>query len=147
MSRLKAGLIVAVVFICGAVAGAYATRQVFWYALEKILAGDEGINESLVLNKLSADLNLSRRQIEQLRPIVIETFRDLYELRARQRPELDGVFLEGIRKAKEHLNQEQQGKLDELFARTQELRSVSDLRVEKEAAKTLEPKTESLENQ
>ncbi|MEW5736286.1 MAG: hypothetical protein AB1921_15680 [Thermodesulfobacteriota bacterium] len=126
MSRFKAGLIIAAVFLCGMVAGAFVTRQVFWYSLGKILAGDKGMNESLVLHKLSVDLDLSREQREKIRPVVDETFRNIYLLRIQQRPELDAVLSDGIRKAKRFLDAEQARKLDELFLKSQKLRSASD---------------------
>lgn len=124
MSGWRVWLGIAAIFLSGVVVGALGTGYVVRGTLYKVVRGEPGFNERLVMGKLRRELGLNRGQEASIRPIVEATFRKIYALRAEERPKIDAILDQGIKQLRPLLSPEQNARLDALFRASQVARGL-----------------------
>ncbi len=123
MKRWKLWVVIGAVFFLGLGAGVLGSGYVFRRTLARVLSGEQGYNEALVIKKLARELDLTRSQQAAIRPVVDATFQELYALREEERPKLDAILRRGMERMRPLLSTDQLERLSALFRASQALRS------------------------
>ena len=116
MKSWKFRLSVVAIFLLGAVLGAVATGLYFRYGIPafEFNRPDQAVRH--IMSRLDRELGLSEQQLREIEPIVLDGFMKMRALRARLTPEVEALVTETSRLVKEHLNPDQQRRLDEHYA-------------------------------
>ncbi len=121
MSRWKIVTGLLVIFLSGVLFGSAVTglyiRHKIRMKVNALISGDSQVATELVMHRLSHSLSLSTDQEKAIRPLVQLAVTRVRVLRAKLRPQFEEIFLETVEEIKQHLNEEQKGKLDELAQR------------------------------
>ena len=119
MKRIKLIAGIVVIFLLGGLAGASVTR---YYG--RSLFGDHhrprpshAQKIEFIMARLKRDLDLTKAQMREIRPIVVEGEKKINSLRATIRPEIRKILDQGFVNMRVKLGPEQQKKLDELMAK------------------------------
>ena len=68
----------------------------------------------LIVKRLARELDLSAGQREEVEKIVCRTQAEMFEIRHRNRPQVEAIIIRSIAEIKEHLSPDQRTKLDTL---------------------------------
>jgi Spy/CpxP family protein refolding chaperone len=117
MKKWKTWLVIAAVFISGVLIGSAGTGLYMKHRIGGILHGDSPTMRKVIMQKLTAELNLTGDQQDEIDEIVEETQLQLQQLRAQYRPQMEAIINNGITTMKTRLSAEQQQKLDALYAK------------------------------
>lgn len=115
MTKWKVWLIIAIVFASGIVIGSVGAQFYFKHTFRGILHQGPVAVRQVIMNKLTAELNLTKDQQEEIQDILEETQFQLQQLRARYHPEMEEIINKGVVTMKTRLTPEQQKKLDALY--------------------------------
>lgn len=115
MTKWKVWLIIATVFASGVVIGVVGNQFCWRHTIRGILhRGPEAVRQ-VVMKKLTAELNLTKDQQEELQDILEETQFQLQQLRVKYHPQMEEIINNGVATMKTRLTPEQQKKLDALY--------------------------------
>lgn len=117
MSKWKVWLVVAIVFLSGVVIGSVGTGFYFRNVVGGILHRGPAAVRSIIMKKLTTELNLTKDQQEEISDILEEAQFQLQELRAEYHPKMEAIIDNGVATMKTRLSADQQKKLDELYAK------------------------------
>ncbi|MFP5257671.1 MAG: Spy/CpxP family protein refolding chaperone [Acidobacteriota bacterium] len=123
LAKVLAGL---VLFASGAVVGFFGSRLLGERGPLALLHGDPRHFASMALRRMSSDLDLSEEQREKLRPIIMDTARQIIAIRREQEPEIRQVIATSIELTKALLTPEQREKFKHTMARLNERRMALD---------------------
>jgi Spy/CpxP family protein refolding chaperone len=107
---------VMLVFILGSICGGVVMHMVNSSRMEAFVDGGPGAREELLVKRLTRQLDLDSRQLEQIRPIVHETHASIRQIRQQSRPQAEGILNESQRRISEILRPEQREKFDKIIA-------------------------------
>lgn len=116
MKRAKAMIGIVLLLALGALAGALGTGYLMKQRIQDFFHGPEP-PLSMILNRMSRELELSREQQEKIRPILKKTRTKMTALREKYRPEFQSVFNGSLRDIEAILNDEQKPKLNQFLER------------------------------
>ena len=116
MQNYKAIAGVVLVFILGAVSGGVATHLYSNSRFESRNAGGPAAREELLVKRLTRQLDLDSRQLDQIKPIVHETFVSIRAIRQQTRPQVEALLEESQRRVAVLLSPEQRVKFDKIIA-------------------------------
>jgi|SRR5208283_2304114 len=117
MTKWKTWLVIAAVFVSGVIIGSAVTGLYMKHRIGGILHGGAPAMRKAIMNKLTAELNLTADQQDEIDEIVEETLLQLQQLRAQYRPQMENIINTGVTTMKTRLSAEQQKKLDELYGK------------------------------
>ena len=106
------------IFLLGALAGAFGTGFYFKGHVEEFLEG--GPPKEKIMQKLTRDLDLTPEQQKKIEPILEEVHRELSALRRKSLPEMRKIRENSFALIKKELNEDQQKKLEDLRKQTKE---------------------------
>jgi len=115
MNKWKVWLIIASVFVSGVVIGVVGNQFYWRHTVRGMLHQGPGAVRNVIMKKLTAELNLTKDQQEEVEDILEETQFQLQQLRARYHPEMEEIINNGVATMKTRLTPEQQKKLDALY--------------------------------
>ncbi len=115
MTKWKVWLIIATVFASGVVIGSVGTHFYFQHTFRSILHHGPVAVRNVLMKKLTAELNLTNDQEEEVQEIVEETQFQLEQLHVQYHPEMEKIINNGLATMKTILTPEQQKKLDALY--------------------------------
>ena len=115
MKKWKAWLVIAIVFVSGAVIGSAGTEFYFTHTVHGILHQGPASVKKVIMKKLTAELNLTNDQQEEVQDILEETQFQLERLRVRYDPQMEEIINNSVTTMKTRLTAEQQKKLDALY--------------------------------
>jgi len=109
--KFKLGIVV--VFLLGVVLGAAGMGAYIRFHPPELHFSrpEEAVHH--ILDRLEHELALTVDQRKELEPIVLESFTRMRALRSRLTPEVEALMSETTKRIKEHLNPDQQRRLDE----------------------------------
>jgi len=114
MKNYKAIAGVVLVFTLGVFCGAVVMHMVQHSRMG--VGGSSEAREEQLVNRLTRQLDLDSRQLEQIRPIVHETHASILKIRQQSRPLVEGVLDESQRRISAVLRQDQREKFDKIIA-------------------------------
>ena len=123
LAKVLAGL---VLFASGAVVGFFGSRLLGERGPLALLHGDPRHFAAMALRRMSSDLDLSEEQREKLRPIIMDTARQIIAIRREQEPEIRKAIVTSIELTKALLTPEQREKFMLTMARLNERRMAMD---------------------
>jgi hypothetical protein len=115
MKNYKAMAGVALVFILGAVCGGAATHIVHSSRMEAYMSGDRAAREEALVKRLAKQLDLDSRQLDQIRPVLQETFAGIRTIRQQTRPQVEILLEESQRRISTFLNSDQRVKFEKII--------------------------------
>ncbi len=115
MKQWKTWLVIAVVFLSGIIMGSVGTGFYMKQRIGRILHEGLPAVRKVIMKKLTAELNLTQDQQEEVEEVVEETQLQLQQLRAQYHPQMEKIIENGIATTKTSLSAEQQKKLDALY--------------------------------
>ncbi len=115
MKKWRVWLVVAIVFVSGIIIGATGTGFYFQHTFRGILHQGPSAVRNVIMKKLTAELNLTKDQQEEIGDILEETQFQLQQLRVRYHPQMEEIINNGVATMKTRLSAEQQKKLDALY--------------------------------
>ncbi len=115
MARTKLIAGIALVFLLGALAGAFGAGFYFKRHLDDFLEG--GPPKEKIIHRLTRDLDLTPEQQKKIEPIIAEAHEKLKELRQKSYPAMKEIRENSFALMKKELNEEQQKKLENLKTR------------------------------
>ena len=110
------------IFVLGGLGGSLVTGMLVKQRIIHFREGRTGERRAYFVDKLTRDLNLTEEQRIKIEDIMIQTHKELAELREKHRPEFEKIKKESIELMKKELNEEQSQKLDEIVQRFRERR-------------------------
>jgi hypothetical protein len=116
MKNYKAMAGVALVFILGAVCGGAATHIVHSSRMEAYMSGGRAAREEALVKQLAKQLDLDNRQLEQIRPVLQETFAGIRKIRQQTRPQVEVLLDESQQRISAFLNPAQRVKFEKIIA-------------------------------
>jgi Spy/CpxP family protein refolding chaperone len=116
MKNWKAIAGVMLVFTLGAVCGGLVTHLVHRSRMERFVGGGPVAREELLVKRLTRQLDLDPRQLEQIKPIVHETQESISRIRQLSRPQVEGLLEESQRQISAVLRPEQREKFEKIIA-------------------------------
>ena len=117
MKAWKTWLVIVAVFVSGVIIGAAAGGLYMKNRIGGILHGGLPAMRKVIMKNLTAELNLTADQQDEIEEIVEETQLQLQQLRAQYRPKMEAIVDTGVATMKTRLSEEQQKKLDALYAK------------------------------
>lgn len=115
--KLWGGLIV--LFLAGMLTGIVGTCLYHRYEQQHRGEGGPAAKQERLMKHLTQELSLTPEQQADIRPIVKRTHLDILQLRFQHQPEVERIFAKGMAEIKPTLSEDQQTKLDGLFAKLQ----------------------------
>jgi hypothetical protein len=115
MKNYKALIGVVLVFILGVICGGVVTYVIQHSQMERFVGGGSEAREELLVKRLSRQLDLDSRQLEQIRPIVHETHLGIRQIRQQSRPQVEGLLDESQRRISAILRPDQREKFDKII--------------------------------
>lgn len=122
MKSWKAWLLVAVIFISGAAAGAFGMRAYMFRQLPEMLARPMERMEDRILAHINEEVGLSAAQRAELRPLIKAALDRAGAVHQSVRPELEATFSQLDDAIAARLDPGQQAKFAELRARMEKFR-------------------------
>jgi hypothetical protein len=116
MKNYKAIIGVLLVFILGVICGAVVTHVVHRSQMETFVGRGPEAREEMLVKRLTRQLDLDSRQLEQIRPIVHETHANILNIRQQSRPQVEALLDESQRRISEILRPEQQERFAKIIA-------------------------------
>jgi hypothetical protein len=116
MKNYKAIAGVALVFVLGGICGGMATHMVYRSRMEAFMSGGAAAREEQLLKRLTRQLDLDSRQLEQIKPVVQETFAGIRTIRQQSRPQVEVLLEDSQRRISTFLNPEQRVKFEKIIA-------------------------------
>lgn len=117
MKTWKTWLVIAAVFVSGVIVGAAVGGIYMKHRIGGILHEGLPAMRKVIMQNLTAELNLTTDQQDEIEEIVEETQLQLQQLRAQYRPQMEAIVDTGVATMKTRLSAEQQKKLDTLYAK------------------------------
>ncbi len=124
MKKWKIWLVIAAVFVSGVVIGSAVEGLYMRHRIGGILHEGLPAMRKVIMHKLTAELNLTADQQDEINEIVEETQLQLQQLHAQYRPQMENIINTGIASIKTKLSSEQQKKLDELYEKVKKRWSI-----------------------
>ncbi len=121
MKSWKAWLLVAVIFLTGAMAGAYAMRAYMVRNLPELLEHTRKRLEEHFLDVIDSEVGLRPEQKERILPILRESVLKGDRIHASVRERMDAVRKEADERIENELDADQRVKFDEFRARMEKL--------------------------
>lgn len=115
MKSFKPIIGVILVFLLGAASGALATYMVFQARCETPSGAGPHSRENMLLNRLSGQLELDKKQQDQVRNIISETHGRIRQVRQKARPEIEGIVKESQQRISALLRPDQQEKFRKII--------------------------------
>lgn len=115
-----------VLFASGAVVGVVGSRLLGERGPLAIMHGDPRHFAAMALRRLTSDLDLSQEQQDKLRPIIMDTARQIIALRREQEPRMQELIDTSIELTKALLTPEQREKFVDVMTRLEARRKVMD---------------------
>jgi hypothetical protein len=115
MKKWKTWLVITAVFTSGIIMGSVGTGFYMKHRIGGILHEGLPAVRKVIMKKLTAELNLSQDQQDEVEEVVEETQLQLQQLRVQYRPQMEKIIETGITTLKTRLSAEQQKKLDALY--------------------------------
>jgi hypothetical protein len=115
MKKWKTWLVIVVIFISGVITGSAGTGFYFKHRIGSILHEGPLAVRRVIMEKLTAELGLTKDQQYEVSEIVEETQLQLQDLRAKVHPQMQQIIDNGVATIKTRLSPEQQKKLDVLY--------------------------------
>ncbi|HKN18929.1 MAG TPA: hypothetical protein VJW95_03960 [Dissulfurispiraceae bacterium] len=115
MKKWKTWLVIAAVFLSGVIIGSAGTGLYMKHRIGGILHEGLPAMRKVIMNKLTAELDLTADQQDEIDEIVEDTQLQLQQLRSQYRPQMENIITTGIATMKTRLSPEQQKKLDALY--------------------------------
>ena len=113
--RYWRGLVcVVAIFLSGAFVGGVCTWVYVHHVINETMAGGPPKVQSIVVARLSDQLDLSREQEAEVRTMIEAGRAELKAIHDETRPQIEDKILEVAEEVKTVLNDEQSGKLDEI---------------------------------
>jgi hypothetical protein len=116
MKNSKAIVGVILVFMLGAICGGAVTHLVNRTRMEAFVGRGPEAREEMLVKRLTRQLELDSRQLEQIRPIVHETHASIRLIRQQSRPQVEGLLDESQRRISAILRPEQREKFEKIIA-------------------------------
>ncbi|BAH77720.1 hypothetical protein DMR_42290 [Solidesulfovibrio magneticus RS-1] len=115
-----------VLFASGAVVGVVGSRLLGERGPLALMHGDPRHFAAMALRRITSDLDLSQEQQDKLRPIIMDTTRQIIALRREQEPRMQELIDTSIQLTKALLTPEQREKFADVMARLEARRKVMD---------------------
>jgi hypothetical protein len=115
MKKWKTWLVITAVLTSGIIMGSVGTGFYMKHRIGGILHEGLPAVRKVIMKKLTAELNLSQDQQDEVEEVVEETQLQLQQLRVQYRPQMEKIIETGITTLKTRLSAEQQKKLDALY--------------------------------
>ena len=120
MHRLKIGLAILIIFICGFVAGGVGALSLVHHKIKRAANTGEPLIDSVIVKRLNKELDLNSDQRIAAHKALTTMRKRTFEIRKRNYPEYRLIMDEAAEEFAETLNEEQQARLDELRQQAQE---------------------------
>ena len=115
-----------VLFASGAVVGVVGSRLLGERGPLALMHGDPRHFAAMALRRMSSDLDLSQEQQDKLRPIIMDTTRQIIALRREQEPRIQELIDTSIELTKALLTPEQREKFADVMTKLEARRKVMD---------------------
>ena len=115
MAKIKFFAGLTLIFLLGALAGAFGTGFYIREHVEEFLEG--GPRKEKIMQKLTRDLDLTSEQQKKIEPILEEAHKKLLALRRNSLPEMRKIREDSFALIKKQLNEDQRKKLQDLKER------------------------------
>lgn len=122
MQSWKAWLLVLLIFLCGAVAGAFGMRAYMVRHLPEMLVRSRESMEERIVEHITREVGLTDEQKRVVRPLVLAAVQRADKVHRGVRAEVDAIFKEMDDGIAAQLTEAQRGKFAELRARMEKLR-------------------------
>ena len=116
MKNYKAMAGVVLVFVLGSICGAVVTHMIHRSRMDAFVSGGSTAREELLVKRLAKQLDLDGRQLEQIRPVLQETFAGIRRIRQQSRPQVDSLLEESQRRISAFLSPDQRVKFEKIIA-------------------------------
>jgi hypothetical protein len=121
--KLWGGLVV--LFIAGALTGIAGTTLYQQYEQEHLWERGPAAKHERIMKRLTHELALTPAQQADIEPMISRTHVEILQLRFAHQPEVEQALTQGMAEIKTKLSEEQQEKLDGLYAKLQRRWQVS----------------------
>ena len=118
MKKWVAALALATVFASGLIIGGLSSAVYMRKALVGHLEAGQPAIRQIVVRVLFRELKLTKEQAAEVDRVVSTAQADLSALRAKSQPEVEAIFDRSVADINKVLNDEQQKKIAEMYART-----------------------------
>ena len=115
MKKWKVWLLIVAVFVSGTVIGSVGTQFYYRHTIRGILHRGPAAVREVIMKKLTAELNLTKDQQEEVQEVLEETQFQLQQLRAEYHPKMEAIINNAVATMKTILSAEKQKKLDALY--------------------------------
>jgi len=116
MKNGKAIAGVLLVFMLGAICGGVVTHMLNRSRMDAVVGRGPEAREELLVKRLTRQLDLDSRQLEQIRPIVHDTHASIRQVRQQWRPQVEGLLDESQRRISAILRPDQREKFERIIA-------------------------------
>lgn len=123
MKSVKAISGVLLIFALGAAGGVVGTHIFYKFRMEALICGESKGREDHIVRRLSRDLDLDSRQVEQVRGILHETRSGMKVVRKQYRPQIEAVMEKGYERIRKVLRPEQLESFEKIVAERKARRS------------------------
>ena len=120
MKKWVAALALATVFVSGVIIGGLSSAVYLRKALVGHLEAGQPAVRQIVVRVLFRELKLTKDQAAEVDRVVAAAQADLATLRAKSQPEVEAIFDRSVADINKVLNEEQQRKIGEMYARTKQ---------------------------
>jgi hypothetical protein len=120
MKKWVAALALVTVFASGVIIGGLSSAVYLRKALVGHLEGGPSAIRQIVMRVLFRELKLTKDQVAEVDRIVAAAQADLSALRAKSQPDVEAIFDRSVADISNVLNEEQQRKISEMYARTKQ---------------------------
>jgi len=116
MKNGKAIAGVLLVFMLGVICGGVVTHMLNRSRMEAFVGRGPEAREEMLVKRLTRQLDLDSRQLEQIRPIVHDTHASIRQVRQQWRPQVEGLLDESQRRISAILRPDQREKFERIIA-------------------------------
>lgn len=114
---MKRILAVLFVFISGIIVGLVGHDLHMKHMFNRMHHFPPGDNGEFIVKRMQEELRLSNAQLENIRPVIIESEKKILELRNSFHPKMKEIMDSSIERVKKELTEEQRKKLEEIHRR------------------------------